>query len=201
MPTLCNLSLNCRRIKSRTAVLFFFLSDTSVQDSVNSCILLCMLWADWRGSHNCWIVRIFKRITPHGLQAACCSTVGHHTHPIVIKNLVHGVFSLPSASTSWLHFSATRTLAVNRAPIKSHGTIQRLERLALSFFPARALPGSCTLARRLRSKPSLQKGTDKSLPALEDVGVLPTITQMFPISWLSPRCFQRHRLWGLKKSD
>lgn len=42
---------------------------------------------------------------------------------------------------------------------------------------------ACTLAE---VKAVTSEGTVKSQPALHDVGVLPTITQMFPISWASP---------------
>lgn len=42
---------------------------------------------------------------------------------------------------------------------------------------------ACTLAE---VKAVTSEGTVKSQPALHDVGVLPTITQMFPISWVSP---------------
>lgn len=42
---------------------------------------------------------------------------------------------------------------------------------------------ACTLAE---VKAVTSEGTVKSQPTLDDVGVLPTITQMFPISWTSP---------------
>lgn len=67
--------------------------------------------------------------------------------PKYSEELVYGLHLVPSASTSWLHFSPNEMLAVNRVPIKSSGTIQCLERLALSSFPAGAVPGSCTHAR------------------------------------------------------
>lgn len=86
--------------------------------------------------------------------------------------------------TGWLYFTPAATLAVNRAPIKSSSTIQRLERLALSSFSARLWQlHACTLAE---VKAVTSEGTVKSQPTLDDVGVLPTITQMFPISWTSP---------------
>lgn len=105
-------------------------------------------------------------------------------------------FLVPNASKGWLCFTPTETLAVNRAPIKSSGTIQCLERLALSsFFSQTSLwqLHACTLAE---VKAVTSEGTVKSQPALDDVGVLPTITQMFPISWASPIILThfRHRL-------
>lgn len=108
------------------------------------------------------------------------------------KTKQYGVFLLPRASTSWLHFRTTQTLAVNRAPIKSRGTIQRLERPALSFSSSPRAPWQLHACALAEVKAVTSEGTVKSLPALEDVGVLPTITQMFPISWASPRRFQRH---------
>lgn len=172
MPTPGNLSLNCRHIKSKKGLFLLvwvfssFFPDTSVQDNINSCVFYpaCCGWKEEGDIIVFCIVEIFKRITPHGLEITRRSMVPHHAHPIVPpphpppkkKTKQYGVFLLPRASTSWLHFSTTQTLAVNSAPIKSRGTIQRLERPALSS-PARELPGSCTLARRLRSKPSLQR--------------------------------------------
>lgn len=78
------------------------------------------------------------------------------------------------------HFSPNEMLAVNRVPIKSGGTIQCLERLALSSFPARAVPGSCTHARWLRSKLSLQRALSN----------LSQRCMMWECSLQSPRCFQ-----------
>lgn len=94
--------------------------------------------------------------------------------------MLYGHFLLPNASTSWLRFSANETLAVNRAAIKSSGTIQSLERLALSFPPAREIPGSCTHARWLRSKLSLQRALSN----------LSQHSMMWECSLQSPRCFQ-----------
>lgn len=70
------------------------------------------------------------------------------------------------------------------------------------YHPAPRAPGSvlfssqtglwqlhaCTLAE---VKAVTSEGTVKSQPALDDVGVLPTITQMFPISWASPLLLTR----------
>lgn len=84
------------------------------------------------------------------------------------------------SSTSWSHFSPNEMLAVNRVPIKSNGTIERLERLALSSFPARAVPGSCMHARWLRSKLSLQRALSN----------LSQHWMMWECSLQSPRCFQ-----------
>lgn len=94
--------------------------------------------------------------------------------------LVYELFLVPNASTSWLHFSPNEMLAVNRVPIKSNGPIERLERLALSSFPARAVPGSCTHARWLRSKLSLQRALSN----------LSQHWMMWECSLQSPRCFQ-----------
>lgn len=112
------------------------------------------------------------------------------------KAVAVGHFLVPNASTSWLYFTPAETLAVNRAPIKK----QR-------YHPVPRAPGSvlffsqtglwqlhaCTLAE---VKAVTSEGTVKSQPALDDVGVLPTITQMFPISWASPILLThfRHRL-------
>lgn len=93
---------------------------------------------------------------------------------------VRPLLLVPNASTSWLHFSPNEMLAVNRVPIKSSGTIQCLERLALSSFPARAVPGSCTHARWLRSKLSLQRALSN----------LSQHCMMWECSLQSPRCFQ-----------
>ena len=89
-------------------------------------------------------------------------------------------FLVPNAPTSWLHFSPTEALAVNRVPIKSSGTIQRLERLALSSFPARPVSGSCTHAHWPRSKLSLQRALSN----------LSQRWMMWECSLQSPRCFQ-----------
>lgn len=54
------------------------------------------------------------------------------------------------------------------------------------FFPTRPhlwQLHACTLAE---VKAVTSEGTVKSQPTLDDVGVLPTITQMFPISWTFP---------------
>lgn len=48
--------------------------------------------------------------------------------------LIFYFFLVPNVSTSWLYFTPAEMLAVNRAPIKSCGTIYCLERLALSSF-------------------------------------------------------------------
>lgn len=101
-------------------------------------------------------------------------------YPKYSEELVYGLHLVPSASTSWLHFSPNEMLAVNRVPIKSSGTIQCLERLALSSFPARAIPGSCTHARWLRSKLSLQRALSN----------LSQHWMMWECSLQSPRCFQ-----------
>lgn len=100
--------------------------------------------------------------------------------PKYCEKLVYGLLLVLNASTSWLYFSPNEMLAVNRVPIKSSGTIQRLERLALSSFPARAVPGSCTHARWLRSKLSLQRALSN----------LSQQWMMWECSLQSPRCFQ-----------
>lgn len=87
---------------------------------------------------------------------------------------------VPNASTSWLYFTRTETLAVNRTPIKSSSTIQCLERLALSSFSARLVSGSCTHAHWLRSKLSLQRALSN----------LSQRWMMWECSLQSPRCFQ-----------
>lgn len=100
--------------------------------------------------------------------------------PIILKSCCMVSFLVPNAPTSWLHFSPTETLAVNRVPIKSSGTIQRLERLALSSFPARPVSGSCTHAHWPRSKLSLQRALSN----------LSQRWMMWECSLQSPRCFQ-----------
>lgn len=82
--------------------------------------------------------------------------------------------------TGWLYFTPAATLAVNRAPIKSSSTIQRLERLALSSFSARPVSGSCTHAHWPRSKLSLQRALSN----------LSQRWMMWECSLQSPRCFQ-----------
>lgn len=100
--------------------------------------------------------------------------------PKYSEKLLHGHFLVPNASTSWLYFTPTETLAVNRAPIKSSGTIQCLERLALSSFSARPVSGSCTHAHWPRSKLSLQRALSN----------LSQRWMMWECSLQSPRCFQ-----------
>lgn len=100
--------------------------------------------------------------------------------PNILKRCYMFMFLEPKASTSWLYFTATETLAVSRAPIKSTGTIQCLERLALSSFSARPVSGSCTHAHWPRSKLSLQR----ALSNLSQHWI------MWECSLQSPRCFQ-----------
>lgn len=103
--------------------------------------------------------------------------------PNILKGFCMVTFSLhtvPYASTSWLYFTPTEMLAVNSAPIKSSGTIQCLERLALSSFSARPVSGSCTHAHWLRSKLSLQRALSN----------LSQRWMMWECSLQSPRCFQ-----------
>lgn len=84
--------------------------------------------------------------------------------------------------------AANETLAVNRLP-----------RQKRRHHPAPGAPGSvlfssqsarwqlqCTHARTPRSKLSLQRAPSNLSQRRRDVVVLPTITQMFPISWASP---------------
>lgn len=65
-------------------------------------------------------------------------------------------------------------------PSKSSGTIQCLERLALSSFSARPVSGSCTHAHWPRSKLSLQRALSN----------LSQRWMMWECSLQSPRCFQ-----------
>lgn len=100
--------------------------------------------------------------------------------PNILKSCCMVTFFIPNASTSWLYFTATETLAVNRTPIKSSGTIQCLERLALSYSLAKLVSGSCTHAHWPRSKLSLQRALSN----------LSQHCMMWECSLQSPRCFQ-----------
>lgn len=92
----------------------------------------------------------------------------------------------PNALTSRLYFTPNKMLAVNRAPIKKEryhlvprapGSVLFLSQTGLWQLHA------CTVTE---VKAVTSEGTVNSQPALDDVGVHPTITQMFPISWVSP---------------
>lgn len=100
--------------------------------------------------------------------------------PNILISCCMVTFFIPNASTSWLYFTATETLAVNRTPIKSRGAIQRLERLALSYSLAKLVSGSCTHAHWPRSKLSLQRALSN----------LSQHCMMWECSLQSPRCFQ-----------
>ncbi|CAB1459414.1 unnamed protein product [Pleuronectes platessa] len=117
-----------------------------------------------------------------------CLTAGPHPRepgtvisisPITVPHRGH----TPGRGRKW---GSQRERWSDRTPIKGTSTIQCLERLALSsLFSQTGLwqLHACTLAE---VKAVTSEGTVKSQPALVDVGVLPTITQMFPISWASP---------------
>lgn len=100
--------------------------------------------------------------------------------PDILNSCCMVTFFIPDASTSWLCFTSTETLAVNWTPIKSSGTIQCLERLALSSSSAKPVSGSCTHVHWPRSKLSLQRALSN----------LSQHCMMWECSLQSPRCFQ-----------
>lgn len=205
MPALGNLSLNCKQIKSKKGLFLLvwvfssFFSDTSVQENINSCVLYpaCCGWKEEGDIIVFCIVEIFKRITLHGLEITRRSMVPHHARSIAAP---------PPTKKKKTERCLLTTEGINKLvafQYDSNVGCQQSSHQKPRHHPAPGAPCSVLFSSprapwQLHAcapaevKAVTSEGTVKSLPALEDVGVLPTITQMFPISWASPRLFQRH---------
>lgn len=138
-----------------------------MQDNINSCVLFpaCCGWKEEGDIIVFCIVEIFKRITLHGLEITRRSMVPHHAHPIVPpppekkqkkKHSTVSSYYRGHQQAGCISVRLKRWLSTE-LPSKAAAPSSAWSARLCPFSPARELPGSCTLARRLRSKPSLQR--------------------------------------------
>lgn len=122
------------------------------------------------------IVEIFKRIPLHGLETTRRNMVPHHAppHHHHHKNLL---VAFQWDSNVGCQQSSHQKPRRHPAP-GAAGSV---------LFSSRRAPWQLRACAPAEVKAVTSEGTVKSLPALEDVGALPTITQMFSISWASPQ--------------